>query len=59
MSNIFLYLVAWYFLGVRDRGNVEKIGPEDDESFRNILLVKLSYIVVRKEFLSRINQNFY
>jgi hypothetical protein len=39
MANIFLYLTAWYFLGNRERGDVEKIGPDDDKAFGNILLV--------------------
>jgi hypothetical protein len=41
MANIFVYTIAWYFLGVRDRGDVEMIGPEDDQAFRNIVLVSL------------------
>jgi hypothetical protein len=39
LSNIFLYLVAWFFLGSRERGESERIGPEDDDAFRNICLV--------------------
>ena len=52
-SNVFLYLVAWFFLGVRDRGEVEKIGPQDDEAFRNILLVSIPRSTLLQKLLGR------
>ena len=39
LSTIFLYVVAWYFLGSRERGESERIGPEDDDAFRSIVFV--------------------
>ena len=40
LSNIFLYLVAWFFLGSKEGGEADRIGPEDDAAFRNIVLVR-------------------
>ena len=41
LSNITVYVVAWLFLGIRERAEGDQqIGPEDATAFRNIVLVR-------------------
>jgi len=46
LSNITVYLIAWFFLGIRERPNGDElIGKDDALAFRNIVLVMIFVVL--------------